>query len=72
MIKAKEFGNWCYHTLTEDETKLLADTLVTIISNHSNETWSQVYLGITESTHRTLMRIYADEYLEEGESNESN
>lgn len=72
MIRAKEFGNWCYHTLTKEETELLTNTLVNIISNHNDELWSQVYLGITESIHRTLMRVYADEYLEEGESNESN
>lgn len=74
MIKAEEFGNWCYRTLTKEETELLTDTLATIVSNHNDELWSQVYLGITESIHRMLMRIYADEYLEEkeGNSNESN
>ena len=65
MKKAVKFGDWCYKTLSDEETKMLNNAIDTICENHENEPWSKVYLAITKAVNLKLVRMHADETLVE-------
>lgn len=65
MKKAKKFSDWCYKTLTEEETKTLNNAIDTICDNHEDEPWSKVYLAIVKTVNLKLSRTHADEILAE-------
>jgi predicted alpha-1,6-mannanase (GH76 family) len=67
MKKAMKFSDWCYKTLSEEEVKMLNDAIDTICENHENEPWSKVYLAITKTVNLKLVRMAADEMLDEQE-----
>lgn len=67
MKKAKKFSDWCYKTLSDEETKTLNNVIDTICENHENEPWSKVYLAITKTVNLKLVRMAADEMLDEQE-----
>ena len=69
MKKAKKFSDWCYKTLSDEETKPLNNAIDTICENHENEPWSKVYLAIMKTVNLKLSRTHADEMLEELEEN---
>lgn len=69
MKKAKKFSDWCYKTLSEEEVKTLNDVIDTICGNHENEPWSKVYLAIMKTVNLKLIRMCADEMLDEQEEN---
>ena len=61
MKKAKKFSDWCYKTLSDEETKTLNNAIDTICGNHENEPWSKVYLAIMKMVNLKLSRMQADE-----------
>ena len=65
MKKAKKFSDWCYKTLSEEEVKMLNDSIDTICGNHENEPWSKVYLAIMKMVNLKLSRMQADEIFAE-------
>ena len=65
MKKAIKFGDWCYKTLSDEEVKMLNDTIDTICENHENEPWSKVYLAIMKMVNLELSRMQADEIFAE-------
>lgn len=67
MKKAMKFSDWCYKTLSEEETKTLNDVIDTICENHENEPWSKIYLAIMKTVNLRLSRMHADEMLDEQE-----
>lgn len=67
MKKAVKFGDWCYKTLSNEETKTLNNAIDTICENHENEPWSKVYLAIMKTVNLKLIRMHADEMLDEQE-----
>ena len=67
MKKAVKFSDWCYKTLSDEETKTLNNAIDTICGNHENEPWSKVYLAITKTVNLKLVRMAADEMLDEQE-----
>lgn len=67
MKKAKKFSDWCYKTLSEEEVKMLFTVIDTICENHENEPWSKVYLAIMKTVNLKLIRMHADEMLDEQE-----
>ena len=67
MKKAVKFSNWCYKTLSEEETKTLNDMIDTICENHESESWNKVYLAIMKTVNLKLVRMHADEMLDEQE-----
>ena len=67
MKKAVKFGDWCYKTLSEEEVKMLFTVIDTICENHENEPWSKVYLAIMKTVNLKLIRMHADEMLDEQE-----
>lgn len=69
MKKAKKFSDWCYKTLSKEETKTLNNAIDTICENHEDEPWSKVYLAIMKTINLKLSRTHADEMLEELEEN---
>lgn len=68
MKKAKKFSDWCYKTLSDEETKMLNDVIDAICGNHENEPWSKVYLAIMKTVNLKLVRMAADEMLDEQEA----
>lgn len=68
MKKAKKFSDWCYKTLSDEETKMLNDVIDTICENHENESWSKVYLAIMKTVNLKLVRMAVDEMLDEQEA----
>lgn len=67
MKKAMKFSDWCYKTLSEEEVKMLFTVIDTICENHENEPWSKVYLAVMKTVNLKLVRIAADEMLDEQE-----
>lgn len=65
MKKAKKFSDWCYKTLSNEETKTLNNAIDTICDNHEDEPWSKVYLAIVKTVNLKLSRMHADEMLAE-------
>ena len=46
---------------------MLNNAIDTICGNHENEPWSKVYLAITKTVNLKLVRMAADEMLDEQE-----
>lgn len=67
MKKAMKFSDWCYNTLSDEETKTLNNAIDTICGNHENEPWSKIYLAIMKMVNLKLVRMHADEMLDEQE-----
>lgn len=65
MKKAKKFSDWCYKTLSDEETKPLNNAIDTICENHESEPWSKVYLAVMKTVNLKLSRAHADEILAE-------
>jgi hypothetical protein len=49
MKGAIKFSNWCYNTLSWEETKMLDNAIDTICKNHENESWSKMYLAVMKT-----------------------
>lgn len=65
MKNAIKMSEWAFKTLTEEEKKMLTDTIDTICKNHEEESWARMYYAITTTITHMLVQMHADEMLEE-------
>lgn len=62
---AIKMSEWVFKTLTEEEKKMLTDTIDTICKNHEEESWARMYYAITTTITHMLVQMHADEMLDE-------
>lgn len=65
MKNAIKMSEWSFRTLTEEENKMLINTIDTICKNHEEESWARMYYAITTTITQMLVQMHADEMLEE-------
>lgn len=64
MKNAIKMSEWAFRTLTEEENKMLTDTIDTICKNHEEGSWARIYYAITTTVIHILSQKHADEMLE--------
>ena len=64
MKNAIKMSEWAFRTLTEEENKMLTDTIDTICKNHEEGSWARKYYASATTVIHILSQKHADDMFE--------